>query len=117
MADCYLCGLSVVTTNFVKVPSDALAWEETGRWMGLCDGCLRACGRADDSARSARKGHCAICRVRDVPLYRVSYAGPSLGRPKKDEAWVCRECLKACRYTATRPYDAKEAKGTKTHGH
>jgi len=117
MADCYLCGESVVTTNFVKVPSRSLAWEETGRWVGLCDDCLKACVRADDGGRSTQKGTCALCRMRETPLYRVTYTVPSLGKPAKVEAWVCRECLRACRYTATRPYDEKEGASARAHGH
>jgi len=105
MADCCLCGLSVVTTNFVKVPSQTLAWEETGRWVGLCDSCLKACVRADDSERTEHKGVCDICGIKDIPLYGVKYTETSLEKPVKVKARVCKKCLKACRYTSTQPYD------------
>jgi hypothetical protein len=104
MADCCMCGISVVTTNFVKVPSKALAWEETGKWVGLCDTCLKACNKTGDSTRSTNKGTCSLCKTRNTPLYKVKYTRPSLSGREDAEAPVCVKCLKASRFTSTNPY-------------
>jgi len=105
MADCCMCGLSVVTTNFVKVPSRTFAWKETGRYVGLCDGCLKACVSTDNSGSPALRGTCAICGIGNLQLYPVKYIIPSMEGREKSSVFVCSKCLKASRYTATEPYE------------